>query len=718
MNLTKNKSKQKALILENARKLREITLNSSALANLVLLIFGACAPFVFYLSNQQNFFDKTLNLSPYKVFYFSSVALLILLSWIISIKTFKLSTKFQYLLLSAIPILTTYTLISSDWSVFLNSQPDRRQTYSSYTTYILMAFLMALVLIKRKRIGVIVNSVAILILTYLSSFLVINEVHPYIANSLNLSIVIHPIIQSVFGIGLQSELRAQYGMYGEFLSPLISFTNLAFGKEVSLIQITSILAVIFFISYFSVYLFLRFHITNQTLLGVSFIGFLYLSLFAVTTWPAELYYQYYPIRLLFPMTSLLVIYAISRYKSDKYLIFVFAYLTLGAFWNLDVGLFTLLAALVYFYVLRYIDPEYKNFELRDVKRTLIPLFTVLVTILLFCLIHFLRFKKNISPELFLASQKLFLSGQIPPLNGVWRFIFLLYASTLVYSIINIHRKHDANFQAQMLFISLLGLGLFLYFINNPHPAVLSNTYWPAFLILIIYTDRLLKSVLSLVTNSKLKLLCAAVLILPLTWVGAVGLINLKNSQILKDQVNMSDLLDPKSESKRALWAQPGAEVTPGEKVSSVSYISVDNANRDSRLQPGWVKKSTSVKNFFENRPIPEKSLAVFSMWDYMIYMDLLTKTPFGAPNFYHTYLDQEWLEIEKNLESPQGVKFVVVDDQFGLWRGDSLAHPRQNINAIKSLLEAKFTLVESDQVGFTWYLDSWKPNILSFYVRK
>jgi hypothetical protein len=417
------------------------------------------------------------------------------------------------------------------------------------------------------------------------------------------------------------------------------------------------------------------------------------------------------------MTSLLVVYAMSRNKSDKYLIFAFAYLTLGAFWNLDVGLFTLLAALVYFYVLCIIDSEYKIFESRYIKRTLIPVISVLLTILIFLLIHFLRFKRTISLELFLASQKLFLSGQIPPINGVWRLIFLLYASTLVYSIINIHGKHDSNFQAQMLFLSLLGLGLFLYFINNPHPAVLSNTYWPAILILIIYVDRSLKSVQSIVTNSKLKLLCSAVLILPLTWVGSVGLINLKNSQILKDQVNIGDLLYSKSESKRALWAQPGGEVTPEQKVSSVSYISVDNANRDPRLQPGWVKKSINVKNFFGNKLLSDKSLAVFSMWDYMIYMDLKTKTPFSAPNFYHTYLDREWSEIEQNLGSPQGVKFVIVDDQFGLWRGDSLAHPSKNIDAIKTLLNKKFTLVETDEVGYTWYLGSWMPNKLTFYVR-
>ena len=93
----------------------------------------------------------------------------------------------------------------------------------------------------------------------------------------------------------------------------------------------------------------------------------------------------------------------------------------------------------------------------------------------------------------------------------------------------------------MLFISLLGLGLFLYFINNPHPAVLSNTWWPAFVILIIYIDRILKSCEFWSLTSQLKTLLSVLLVLPLSWIGSVGLVNLHNSQILKDQVTFNDL---------------------------------------------------------------------------------------------------------------------------------------------------------------------------------
>ncbi len=101
----------------------------------------------------------------------------------------------------------------------------------------------------------------------------------------------------------------------------------------------------------------------------------------------------------------------------------------------------------------------------------------------------------------------------------------------------------------------------------------------------------------------------------------------------------------------------------------------------------------------------------------MDYFGFENSNPFYATNFYHTYLEREWSDIEANLRSPEGVEYVVVDDQYGLWRGESLAHPTQYINEIKSLLSKKFTLVEDRDVGFTWYLDRWMPNRLSIYVR-
>lgn len=701
-----------------ADRLRQVTFNNYTSTSLTIIIFSITAPVLLFLSYRQDFFDKTLRLIPFKVFYFSSVGLLILISWGLARRPLRPRKKFLYFLLPLIPVLGLLLLFSSDWRVFLYSQPDRIRTYTSLTTLFLAGFLTLLVFNKARVVGLLLNLLAVLTLVYLSSFLILNEFHPYNANSLNLSIVIHPIIQSTLGIGLQSELRAQYGMYGEFLSPLLSLSNRVFSTDTSLTQITTILALLFFVSYLSVYLFLKYHMSNKKLMAVSFIGISYLSLFAVTTWPAELFYQYYPIRLFFPMTSLLIVIGMSKIRTRKFTAGTFIYLTLGMFWNLDVGLFTLLGTLVYFYILYFLRYQTKELRISNFKELLLPLLTISITIAAFSLTHVLRFGNGLSLELFFASQKLFLSGQIPPTNGVWRFIFLVYISALAFSIISVYQKHDSEFQAQMLYIALLGLGLFFYFINNPHPAVLSNTYWPALIIIVIYIDRFARSTKTWKVDAKSAKLCSALIIFPVAWFGSVSIMNLKNSQIVKDQVNYSELFNPKSQSKRVLWAQPGSDVTSETRVSSVSYVSVESFNSNPDIKPGWVLKSEVVKGFFEKIILQDKSVGVFSMWDYMIYMNLGVGTPFSAPNFYHTYLPREWGEINRNLQNPTGVKYIVVDEQFGLWRGESLAHPRKYIDGIQQILDKDFTLVESKDVGYSWYLDHWKPNKLSIYMRK
>lgn len=84
-------------------------------------------------------------------------------------------------------------------------------------------------------------------------------------------------------------------------------------------------------------------------------------------------------------------------------------------------------------------------------------------------------------------------------------------------------------------------------------------------------------------------------------------------------------------------------------------------------------------------------------------MDLRSKSPFVAPNFYHTYLTSEWLDIEQKLKMTSekgGVEIAIVDDQFGLWSGDNLAHPSDKINSLKNILKTNFILTKSYDVGF------------------
>lgn len=168
--MKKKKIKRIESLVELSKKRRNETSTNFATTSFILILFAIALPIILWLSNKQDFFDRTLSLSPYKVFYFSSIAFLILISCLVSRKNPKFKNLQSKIMFSFIPVIGFYILISSDYSVFLYSQPDRIKTYSSLLTFSMAILIVAFILIKGK-VGVqIVNFVAIGVLVYLSSF--------------------------------------------------------------------------------------------------------------------------------------------------------------------------------------------------------------------------------------------------------------------------------------------------------------------------------------------------------------------------------------------------------------------------------------------------------------------------------------------------------------------------------------------------------------------
>ena len=600
----------------------------------------------------------------------------------------------------------------ANWDVFLYTQPDRIRTYTSWQTYALDLILALYILKNNNKFHIkILKSLNILIIFWLSQFLVLNIYHPYNANSLNLSIVFHPIVQAQLGNGIQSNIRGQYGMYAEAMAPIIKIIKFLGISNNTLLIGSILLAVLFFISYASILIFLNRYVHNKTLANLLFIGITYGHLFAITTWPSELYLQYYPIRLLFPMTSLLLIKPLldPEFNWKKYLIF--AYLTIGLFWNLDVGIFTLFAYSVLFILVS------KNKDTNIALFNFIKLSSCIVTsIIIINLVHYLAYRQVINLDLFLQSQKLFLSGQIPPLSGVWLIVFLIYVSSTMISVRSLRTRWSEE-SAILLYLSLLGFGLLFYFINNPHPAVLGNCYWPVFLVIpmLLQEQKILHLNNSLEKSNNFKNTKFVIILLILLFPSAAGIVNLKNSQILKDQVTVLDLFKTESKSNRALWATSQEDENP---KKSVRYITIGDRNVNPNLKPTWMIKNEIVKSYFGKTEIIRSDIMVLSMWDYLLYDSIDAKSPLVAPNFYHTYLDYEWDQIYSLLGSKsKSIKYVVLDNQFGLFQGELLAHPTEKITQIKKLLEKNYRLVLDKNVGDTWYNVQWESNFLQIYKR-
>lgn len=635
-------------------------------------------------------------------------------------------------------------VFSTDFSIYLDSQPDRRRTYFAFLTWAITFIIMLFIRTKdRKFVNRVLTGLVLLLLLYLSSFLVLWASHPYHQNALNLSIVFNPIVQNLFGRGIHVDLRSQYGMYPEFITPIMELVGIKSLNGADIILFTSVFfSLAFFCSYLSIYIFLCRALSNMKIAAVSVVALTYLHLFALTLWPHELYLQYYPIRTLFPMISLPLLYFVLKdVHSTRRVVLTFFVITLGVFWNLDVGLPTLIA-FIFVWILTIVDSHgsetHKEIDLRRKaiftlrsKNFWIPGIVIVGTVIWF--LSFLRLRRDawINLDTFFLSQKLFLGGNALPADGLWRALFFCSLISFTYWFA---LRGVLGLTAYLgVYLNVLNLGLLTYFVNNTHPSTLANSWWALAVLAALHLDMLLKnpnkklSVKTRVPDARVKspestfsgyLRVAVILSLSvlLSFFAAAGIINLKNSQILKDQVSFRDQFIEKA-SDRALYAYPKVvgenfEIDP----AFVEYVSLNEA-ADLSISPHWEVKRKIVSTLSKENGFPREIL-ILSNWDYLLYAEAKRAGGSSSPNFYHTFTNREWEELFEKIESREGAGLIILDNQFGLFQGELKAHPPGQISKIFDLLKLHFELREDVFVGWTWYLDSWQRNSLQIWERR
>jgi hypothetical protein len=115
-----------------------------------------------------------------------------------------------------------------DKSLVLRGHEDKHKIFTSTSTYI-FTFLIMLYLNRSKKSVFNNNYLKILIVLgvsiYISTFLIVSNDHPYMANALNFMIVIHSIFQVDLGKLVFFDLYSQYGGYSIFFKPVFVFLD-------------------------------------------------------------------------------------------------------------------------------------------------------------------------------------------------------------------------------------------------------------------------------------------------------------------------------------------------------------------------------------------------------------------------------------------------------------------------------------------------------------
>ena len=301
---------------------------------------------------------------------------------------------------------------------------------------------------------------------------------------------LHSIAQVHLGKTLLVDLRSQYGLYPEILSPLFRVTGL------SVLKCTVAMSLLFAAALFAILLFLRDALWHKSIAMLGFFGMIYHNyLFARSGDPLDSYFQYHPLRFLFPAVCVLLAWQYAKAPTSRRLYCAgFAWSALAMLWNLDSAIPTF-AAWLALLVFR----EFCRHPLRSALRRAclhLALAVIVVGAATGGCLLFLWGKSGTFPDVrgMLEYQRLFyFSGfhMLPmPLLPPWTLAALTYAAGFLCAFRALLRRDPSPHPQMLLFLSVLGVGVFGYYQGRSHDRVFAGVAYPMVLQVALFADAL------------------------------------------------------------------------------------------------------------------------------------------------------------------------------------------------------------------------------------
>ena len=160
------------------------------------------------------------------------------------------------------------------------------------------------------------------------------------ANPVHLNTVLYSMVQVMGGQHLLVDVIPQYGLYAEFLKPWFALVGLSvphFVLALSGLQLLAMVALVF-----TLWRFLR---SNALLwLGSATFGWLMMMNWSDVVFDRlDPYFQYFPVRVVFPAVSVALAGAYLRRRTSPWAVAGAVFGGLGVWWNVDSGAVTLVA---------------------------------------------------------------------------------------------------------------------------------------------------------------------------------------------------------------------------------------------------------------------------------------------------------------------------------------------------------------------------------------
>ena len=449
--------------------------------------------------------------------------------------------------------------------------------------------------------------------------------------------VAYTVSQAVAGKPILSGAPSLYGYYAAFLVPifrLLPLSIFSFSMTMATLQAVALVAILFtavrFIRQWPVAI-----LCCATLL-YTFGG----------TWAAgkisfDPYFQYWPIRVLFPALSLPLFLHHLRRRTWKSAAILGMHVGLGCCWNLDSGV--AVAGAVIFTLGMECLGSWRWPSIRSqVARTHAARFVgVVLSAVLAAALFWLMLKVQASWKEPLRSmsqyQKLFFQSgymmlPMPLRPHPWCLTIVIYLFGLAFGLKALWNARGSLFSRVSLFLSILGLGLFTYYQGRSHDYNLLSVMWPAILLGFLFTDRLFRGIRAGMLPRQLRWMA-----LPAAYLGLASVLLLPGAVVSLGELGLPH------------WKMAMTEETASDPIGRrIAFIRTMMGNDRECVILTPLQAVYFMETGFRSAIDAPGTSDWFYEADLLALKDLLMKKPVR-----HLFADRETLEFSGLLESLQ-----------------------------------------------------------------
>lgn len=434
----------------------------------------------------------------------------------------------------------------------------------------------------------------------------------------------YSMTQLFFGKALFVDFPNQYGLYPYILEPIFRLVGL------TVLNFTLIMSILLAFAFFSLYIFTIKIVDNKILASLGFSGILFYNyLFLYLRNGYDPYFQYFPLRILFPSLIILTVYFYFKNKNAKFYYLSLFLAILSIFWNFEIGLVVFLTWLIALAYQEILENPIKPALIRILKHIAISISFLSITIIIFIIYIYLRFGSYPLFSNLIEYQKIFYSSgfaMIPmSLIHPWNIVILIYFIGIAHSAKYLIMRNNSIRTKMIFFLTILGLGVFVYYQGRSHDQVLSVVWYPALLLLIICIDDLYNKISHAINGSKnISFMHMAV------FIGIIFFFIFADLSLLSNCRDVGERINLRFES--LLRAEP--------------------------------TEITNNSDFIKNHTIPKEEVIIVSGNSGVYHLQSETLSPFKGPGFGELFLRKDFDNLLNMVSDNESRYKIFLDTNF------------------------------------------------------